>query len=98
MKTSKIRMSARDEDCLLGFPNICNGDSSTTVLAHLSCPGISGIGMKPKDICGVYACSSCHDVLDGRSNAHVEGMDGLILEGHLRTLDKLIAKNLVTEK
>ena len=54
--------------------------------------------MKPKDICSVYACSSCHDVLDGRSNAHVEGMYALVLEGHLRTLDKLIAKNLVTEK
>ena len=63
---------------------ICNHNPETTVLAHIRMPGISGIGMKADDLLGAWACSSCHDAIDRRSNtdldrdyvrlAHLEGM------------------------
>lgn len=64
---TKITESARGQACTIRIPQICNGNRETTVLAHLS--GIRfkhGIGQKVNDIHGAYACSSCHDAVDGR--------------------------------
>lgn len=47
------------------------------------------MGQKPPDVCGVIACSSCHDVVDRRSTMggyEASDLDGYILEGHMRTL------------
>jgi len=69
IKSKKLRDSARGEDCTLNIAGVCNYDSSTTVLAHL--PDDSGTGKmggKSDDICAVYACSDCHDILDGKKD------------------------------
>ena len=61
-----------------------NRNPDTTVLAHYRLSGHSGIGMKPDDWSfGAWACSDCHDVVDGRAKtdhdraavrlAHAEG-------------------------
>lgn len=63
---TKLRKSARGKPCTLRFPGICNHDWSTVVLAHVTEKGNHGMGLKPPDTSAVYACSSCHDVLDGR--------------------------------
>ncbi len=60
---SKYTKSARGQDCTVRIPNVCNHNPETTVFAHLSG---GGMGAKVKDIHGAYACSSCHDVIDGR--------------------------------
>ena len=60
------RKSARGEECLVRIPGVCNFDPETTVLAHYGIAGYFGKGMKPDDDLGAYACSSCHDVMDGR--------------------------------
>jgi hypothetical protein len=64
---SKIRASARDQDCTLRFP-VCNGLSCTTVLCHsnLLADG-KGMGIKAPDERAAFGCSACHDVLDGRA-------------------------------
>ena len=67
-KKSKYRESARGQDCMVRIPGICNGNSETTVLAHLNG---GGMGRKRSDIHGAFACSACHDVLDGRSNVNL---------------------------
>lgn len=65
-KSNKLRASARGQDCTLRVPGRCNFNPETTVLAHLPC-GQKGMGMKSPDNMAVFACSSCHDLLDGRA-------------------------------
>lgn len=60
---SKYTKSAKGQDCQIRLEGICNYNQETTVFAHL--PG-GGMGMKQADIHGAYACSNCHDVVDGR--------------------------------
>jgi hypothetical protein len=66
-RMTPIRRSAKDEDCTILIPGICNGDTSTTVLCHsnLLADG-KGMGLKAPDTEACYGCSACHDVLDGR--------------------------------
>lgn len=76
---------------MLRIPGHCNGNPETTVLAHIRRAGLGGMGLKPPDICGVFACNgpgSCHDVIDGRARTEFSKLelDSFILEGHLRTL------------
>jgi hypothetical protein len=66
-KMTPERKAARNQPCLLNVANVCNYNAETTVLAHLRWLGEgAGIGRKPGDHCAVYACSACHDWLDGR--------------------------------
>lgn len=74
--SSTIRQSARGEDCTLRLPG-CNHDPETTVLAHLRFFGWSGVAQKPHDFLAVYACSHCHDVIDGRTREPWEFEDVL---------------------
>jgi len=67
-RSRAIRQSARDEDCTLRLAGTCNHDPATTVWAHSNRGAHGkGLGMKADDRCGCYACSACHDVLDGRA-------------------------------
>lgn len=70
----KLRESARGRDCTLRLAGICNFDSETVVLAHLPC-GMKGTGMKSPDNIAAFACSNCHDAIDGRSRNDVDGLD-----------------------
>lgn len=94
--SKKITDSARDEDCTVRIPGVCNFNRETTVFAHI--PGIRfghGVGIKTK--LGAYACSCCHDVIDGRVKSHFSA-DGLKLmhyEGVMETLIKLEEKGLI---
>lgn len=63
--TSKIRLSARGEDCTLRFP-CCNRDPATTVWCHSNrLEDGKGMGLKAHDQEGCYGCSNCHAFLDG---------------------------------
>ena len=65
IRIKKIRDSARGQECTVQSP-CCNHNPETVVFAHYGEPGEKGIGLKPDDTSGAYACSSCHDWLDGR--------------------------------
>lgn len=66
-KTSPIRQSARDQECTLQIPMVCNGRTDTTVLCHSNqLADGKGMGLKAPDERACYGCSACHDVLDGR--------------------------------
>jgi len=86
MKT--LRKLAELQQCLVRIPNECNFDSTTTVLAHIRRANIAGMGQKPSDLCAVWACSSCHDIIDGRRESlfKPEEIDGFILEALVRQL------------
>lgn len=84
--SAEWRRSARGQECTVRFPGICNHDPETTILAHLRFFGVAGVGQKPSDFLAVYACSACHDALDGRSSGDVDGWD--VLRGLMFTLRK----------
>jgi len=89
-RQTKIRKSAKDQECTLLFPRVCNGRTDTTVLCHsnLLADG-KGMGLKAPDTRGAYGCSACHDVLDGRrprpSGMTYEDMLALFERGVERT-------------
>lgn len=82
---TNLRDLARGQECQIRLPNICNGDPTTTVLAHYRQIGVSGMGMRAPDQLASWACSACHDAVDRRANtlnltrlevehAHLEGI------------------------
>lgn len=75
------------EDCTLRLPGICNFDPATTVLCHIPC-GQKGMGMKGPDTVAAFGCSSCHDVIDGRTPGEFEARDLLraVAETHIRLI------------
>jgi len=82
---------------MVRIPGVCNFGGDTTVLCHIRRGGVGGLGLKPVDICATLACSSCHDVIDGRRKKPehvVEHLDTLILEGICRTLDYWVKNGL----
>ncbi len=70
IRSNKIRNSSHGESCTLMIPGICNGNRETVVFAHR--PG-GGMGLKGNDLFGAYACSACHDEIDGRTNKLIWG-------------------------
>lgn len=95
---SKLRKSAKGQECQVRIPNYCNFNPETTVLAHLNG---GGMGYKKHDLFGAFACSSCHDVIDGRVRAREYSMDDLErmhLEGVIRTQGIWINSGLVIVK
>jgi len=71
IRLQKIRDSARGQECTV-MSDFCNGNPETVVFAHYRTAGECGMGQKPDDTSGVYACSSCHDWLDGRAHRGTE--------------------------
>ena len=94
---SKIRESARNEDCQVRLWNVCNHNSETVVLAHLNG---GGGGMKHSDIHGAYACSNCHAWLDGgyAKEGTRQERDLIHLEAMVRTQIILLKKGLISIK
>lgn len=65
VRSAKITSAARGQRCTVGILGVCNGDPATTVAAHL--PDEShGMALKAHDLFVVFACSACHDAIDGR--------------------------------
>ncbi|MCK3654245.1 hypothetical protein A4G19_13085 [Pasteurellaceae bacterium Macca] len=78
-----LRKEAKGRECQVRLAGICNGNLDTVVLAHYRMAGLNGMGIKPNDIFGAWACSSCHDEIDRRTRhldtdearlAHAEGV------------------------
>ena len=97
-----LRNQARDRPCVVRLPDICNHDPGTTVLAHFRLAGVSGMGIKPPDLIGAWACSACHDAIDRRAHTDLDRDYVRLahLEGVVRTINKLLEEGwtLVPEK
>jgi len=91
---SKLRQSARGQQCQVRVPGVCNFDPSTTVLAHLNS---AGMALKAHDIHGAYCCSDCHAWLDGDYSATTdrELRDLYHLEAMVRTQIIMINDGLI---
>lgn len=88
---------ARDRECLIRIPGVCNGDRETTVLCHIRMIGVSGGGLKAPDLLGAHGCSACHAVVDGQTKSEYGPGERrlLLLEGMARTQAWLIATDKV---
>lgn len=93
MAKSKIRESARGEDCSLRLTN-CSS-TQTTVLCHIG--KHKGMAVKCGDHFAVYGCSNCHDIIDGRVKSEFSKVE--LQAEKLRALEetqsKLISKGLI---
>lgn len=95
---SKVTESARGEDCTIRLGGVCNRNPETVVLAHLN--GVRfghGVGIKVSDQFGAYACSCCHDAVDGRVKTNYSKTELKLahLEGVIETQIKLKEKGLM---
>lgn len=94
--STKIRQSARDQECTLRFPGICNYRTDTTVLCH---ENGAGAGMKSLDEKGAYGCYECHMTLDGHKPRPAgftrELMLTLFVEANAQTRRILTRKGLI---
>lgn len=100
-KTTKIRQSARGEDCTINLEGVCNYDPDTVVWCHSnqSAHG-KGMGLKANDEYGAYGCSSCHKIYDRQAKRpdHLSLDD--VEEAFTLAMEKsraiLVSKNLVS--
>lgn len=93
-KRTKIRLSARGEECLVRIPGHCNFNPETVVLGHI---GGAGMGFKAKDFEAAYTCSGCHDAIDGRVKSEYtkQQLELMHLQGCIRTREILFQKGLI---
>lgn len=97
MRQNKITKEARGRECQVRVPGHCNGNPETVVLAHYRMSGTCGTGYKPNDLQGAWACTGCHDAIDGRCKTEYT-QDELKLmhaEGCFRTIATLVREGLV---
>lgn len=95
---SKITDSAKDKECQVQIPGICNGNPKTVVWAHaIGLQFGKGAGMKTHDLLGAYACQRCHDAYDRRIRTQHdrEFIEKCFMEGHMKSLKILIEEGLV---
>lgn len=91
-----LRKEARGRECQVRLPGICNGNAETVVLAHCRLPGLCGMGLKPNDLFGAWACNCCHDEIDRRTRLmDAEAAHLAHLEGVIRTQAVLIAEGKI---
>lgn len=69
---ANLREQARGRECQVRIPLCCNGNPDTVVLAHFRLAGLSGMGFKPLDVLGAWACSACHTRIDTDKSAPVQ--------------------------
>jgi hypothetical protein len=90
VKQHYLRAEARDRDCMVRLPNICNFNPETTVLAHLRLIGISGFGLKVPDELGAHACAACHAYVDSH---HDDATKIAFYEAIFRTQAQLLRES-----
>lgn len=91
----KMLNAARGEDCKINLP-CCNLNPETTVAAHVNMLGHGKMGGKTHDFHIVFACSNCHDEIDGRTRRYKRDfVRKEALEGLMRTQDRLHELRLI---
>lgn len=96
---SKLRKSARGEECTIQLFPYCNQNTETTVLCHAPSEH-KGFAIKSPDWWAAYGCSNCHDIVDGRRRVDIPADEiyRCFMRGVFRTIQKQIEKGLVVIK
>jgi hypothetical protein len=88
------RKLAQGRDCEVRIPGHCNGNSETTILAHI---GGAGMARKAHDLHGAWCCSGCHAAVDGATQSQhaKDTLELWHLHGVIRTQSRLIEMGLL---
>jgi hypothetical protein len=83
-----LRQAAALHECTLRLDG-CN--TEPCCLAHYRVIGVSGMGIKPPDVCAAIACFNCHEAVDKRRWVNGRPMtqdeiDAAFARGMARTL------------
>ena len=87
-----IRHAAQGQGCTLRLPG-CNATPVNVFLCHIRRFGWAGMGQKPHDLLGVFACQHCHDVMDGRIKGECSDTD--LLRAHGETMMALLLSGAI---
>ena len=92
-----LRDEAKDRECQIRIPSVCNKDRSTVVLCHPNNKSVFGVGMGQKvpDIFGAWGCSACHDAVDGRTYKIDLMILALFSDGVFRTQKILLGEEKI---
>lgn len=82
-----LRRLAKGKACQVRLGPACRGQDDTVHLAHYRMLPYNGVGMKPPDWLGAWACSYCASATSEGSNLYNRHA---LAEGVLRTIGKLI--------
>ena len=93
---SKLTKAARGQECTLEIHPYCNGMPETVVGCHAPSED-KGMGIKSPDWWLADGCSSCHDVVDGRTKTDLskQEISEYIVRGVYRTLKRRIAAGII---
>lgn len=91
--SSKLRNSAKGQNCTFCIPNVCLHNPETVVLCHAPSE-VSGMGSKGHDFHAAFGCYACHETLDQRRIGKVDRLF-YWLRGMMRTQAIWIASGLV---
>lgn len=96
-KQNKFTKSARGEECTLMIYPYCNGNPETTVLCHIKSDR-KGWGIKSRDYEGVFACSTCHDIIDKRRYVDIDESEiqKCIIRGLFKTWGRWIEMGVIS--
>ena len=99
VRSRAVRDSANGENCTVNIARVCNYNPATTVLAHINTEG-GKMGGKESDLSACYACSECHDRIDGRvMNAEFKEYEWFYLARAItRTIKLLYQKEIIKVK
>ena len=96
---SKIRLSARGEECTVRIIGVCKGDPAYTIWSHCRHGAAGkGKGIKALDVAGAYSCTACdaaYDQMAGVPHMTRDEVDLDWFHGHVRSLVILSEKGLI---
>jgi len=95
VKTTKLRQSAKGQQCQIRIPGVCRHETETVCLCHING---AGWAMKSLDIHGAYGCARCHAVVDGKYKTKLERhlIKLWFLEAVIRTQKIMVEEGLIT--
>lgn len=91
--SSKLRNSAKGQDCRFRIPGVCNGNPETVVLCHAPSE-FKGMAQKGHDYHAVFGCHACHEALDQHRLDRLEEL-GFWMRGLLRTQAWWVANGFI---
>lgn len=98
IESKHIREAARDEDCTLLVPGVCQNNTQTTVACHSNYSEDGhGKGIKSDDIFVAFGCYHCHTWLDQGKASREEKRD-VFHRGMKRTWKRLFEKGVISIK
>ena len=92
-----LRKYAKNKSCMIRLPGCTN---EGVVLAHYR-HSATGMGKKAHDLHGAWACTHCHDIVDGRKRLdgwRLSDIDLAFFQGILRTQEKIFEEIPDVEK